>query len=52
LSLSAADFLALLGGDVLTKSIPGSSGHYFAEEGHMSIWLNHLEEIAKDISSK
>jgi pimeloyl-ACP methyl ester carboxylesterase len=39
-------------GNWLTKSIPGSSGHYFAEEGHMSIWLNHLEEIAKDISSK
>ncbi len=39
-------------GDWLTRTIPGATGHYFAADGHMSIWLNHLEEIAKDILSK
>jgi pimeloyl-ACP methyl ester carboxylesterase len=39
-------------GDWLTKSIPAAVGHYFAQDGHMSIWLKHLEEIAADIAAK
>jgi len=39
-------------GDWLTKAIPDARAHYFAEDGHMSIWLNHLDAIAADIASK
>lgn len=39
-------------GDWLSKNTPGAVGHYFAEDGHMSIWFNHLEEIARDIATK
>ena len=39
-------------GDWLTKNIEGAAGRYFAEDGHMSIWFNYLEDFAKDISSK
>lgn len=39
-------------GEWLTQNIPGATRHYFAEDGHMSVWLNHLPEIAADIASK
>ncbi len=39
-------------GDWLTKNIEGATGRYFDDDGHMSIWFNNLEDIAKDISSK
>ena len=39
-------------GEWLNANIAGASAHYFEGEGHMSIWFNNLEAIAKDISSK
>ena len=39
-------------GDWLTNNIDGSTARYFEGDGHMSIWFNNLEDIAKDISSK
>ncbi len=39
-------------GDWLTKTVPRSTAQHFSQDGHMSIWFNHLEEIARDISSK
>jgi len=39
-------------GDWLTNNIDGATARYFEGDGHMSIWFNNLEDIAKDISSK
>jgi len=39
-------------GEWLSTNIAGASAHYFEGEGHMSIWINHMNEISQDISSK
>jgi pimeloyl-ACP methyl ester carboxylesterase len=39
-------------GDWLTNNIDDATVRYFEGDGHMSIWFNNLEDIAKDISSK